>query len=44
MSGYTDDAVARRGLLDGEAAFIQKPFSPDALLAKVREILDATPA
>jgi len=44
MSGYTDDAVVRRGLFDGEAAFIQKPFSPDALLAKVREILDATPA
>ena len=41
MSGYTDDAVLRRGLLDPDLPFIQKPFSPDALEAKVREVLDA---
>jgi two-component system, cell cycle sensor histidine kinase and response regulator CckA len=41
MSGYTDDAVLRRGLLDPELPFIQKPFTPDALELKVREVLDA---
>jgi two-component system, cell cycle sensor histidine kinase and response regulator CckA len=40
MSGYTDDAVFRHGLLDGETAFIQKPFAMDALARKVREVLD----
>ena len=34
MSGYTDDAVIRHGIL--EAAFVQKPFSSHALLSKVR--------
>jgi hypothetical protein len=41
MSGYTDDAVLRRGLLDPDLPFIQKPFSPDALEQKVREVLDS---
>jgi CheY-like chemotaxis protein len=40
MSGYTDLAVVSSGLLNSEAAFIQKPFTPAALSAKVREILE----
>jgi CheY-like chemotaxis protein len=39
MSGYTDDAVALRGIAEGGTPFLQKPFLPDALLLKVREIL-----
>jgi CheY-like chemotaxis protein len=43
VSGYTDDAIVRHGLLDEEIAFIQKPFTPEALSRKVREVLDAAP-
>jgi two-component system, cell cycle sensor histidine kinase and response regulator CckA len=41
MSGYTDDDVVRRGLLDPGAPFLQKPFVPADLARKVREVLDA---
>ena len=40
MSGYTDDAVLSRKGLPENSAFIQKPFTPDQFLRKVRETLD----
>jgi PAS domain S-box-containing protein len=40
MSGYTGDDVVHRGLLDPEAPFQQKPFTPVGLAAKVRSMLD----
>jgi PAS domain S-box-containing protein len=39
MSGYTDDAMVHHGVLDGSAAFLEKPFAPDALALKIREVL-----
>jgi CheY-like chemotaxis protein len=40
MSGYTADAVVRHGVLSHGVAYLQKPFSPDALARRVREVLD----
>jgi two-component system cell cycle sensor histidine kinase/response regulator CckA len=39
MSGYTDDAIMHDGVLDPGTAFLQKPFTPDQLAAKVAEVL-----
>jgi two-component system cell cycle sensor histidine kinase/response regulator CckA len=44
MSGYTDEDVIRRGLMERGRRFIQKPFSPDALAREVRHALDSEPA
>jgi two-component system cell cycle sensor histidine kinase/response regulator CckA len=41
MSGYTDDAIVRHGVLDAGMAFIAKPFTPDGLAGKVRQLLEA---
>jgi two-component system cell cycle sensor histidine kinase/response regulator CckA len=41
MSGYTDEAVLRQGVHEWNVAFLQKPFGPDELARKVREVLDA---
>jgi FixJ family two-component response regulator len=41
MSGYTDDVIARHGVLEPGIAFLQKPFTALGLAEKVREVLDA---
>ena len=43
MSGYTDSAIASSGVLEPEVSFLQKPFTPVALTAKVREVLESEP-
>jgi len=43
MSGYADSPLLRAGLAQGGAAFLQKPFSADALERRVRELLDGPP-
>jgi len=41
MSGYTDDVIADHGVLEEGVEFIEKPFSANVLLNKVREVLDS---
>lgn len=40
MSGYTDHPMVRRGVVDAGVAFLQKPFTPTALVSRVRELLE----
>jgi FixJ family two-component response regulator len=40
ISGYTNEAMGIPGVLTAGTRFIQKPFPSDALLRKVREVLD----
>ena len=41
MSGYTDDAILRQGVLEDGIPFLQKPFTAEGLARKVREVLDS---
>lgn len=40
MSGYSDNAVVHYGVMAPETTFLQKPYAPDILVRKVREVLD----
>ncbi len=40
ITGYTEDTVVRHGLVHSGLSYLEKPFRPDVLLAKVRQVLD----
>jgi hypothetical protein len=42
MSGYTDDAIVRHGVLQEGIPFLQKPFTPESLARNLRAVLDQT--
>jgi PAS domain S-box-containing protein len=42
MSGYTNEGIVHQGVLERDTAFLQKPFTPNSLARKVREVLDAS--
>jgi hypothetical protein len=41
MTGYTANAVVHRGVLEPGTHLVQKPFTPESLAEKVRQVLDA---
>jgi two-component system, cell cycle sensor histidine kinase and response regulator CckA len=42
MSGYTDETVVQRGIVEQNVDFIEKPFTPATLLRRIRAVLNAT--
>lgn len=43
ISGYTDDAISRHGMLQDGTAFLQKPFTSEAFALKLRELVSISP-
>jgi CheY-like chemotaxis protein len=41
MSGYTENAIVNHGILDEDVGFLQKPFKVNAMVRKIRKVLDA---
>jgi two-component system cell cycle sensor histidine kinase/response regulator CckA len=43
MSGYPENVISRRGVLEYDVAYLPKPFSPESLAVKVRDVLTGRP-